>query len=327
MMLTSDNQRGDIARCRELGLAVYLIKPIQQAELQRTIVEALGFSFETPRRSADPTGGVVSRETKGKRILLAEDNSVNQKVAVRMLNKLGHTVVVANNGKEALVALQTESFDLAFMDVQMPEMGGFEATDKIRQSEKDSGRHLPIIAMTAHAMKGDCERCIAAGMDGYVAKPVQTRDLLAAIEALQIGERPDAKDRAVGMAADILDETALLERVGGDRAFLKDLIELFLADSTGQLTEIEDAIARNDAAQVQRTSHAMKGSVGNFCTLSAVESAARLEIRGCTGDLNGAENDFVDLKRSIHALRAALVAISGDAGAAIQPLEMQGTTG
>ncbi len=182
MMLTSDNQRGDIARCRELGLAAYLIKPIQQTELQRTIVEALGYSVEKNHQAGAATISAVPQKGDALRILLAEDNAVNQQVAVRMLNKQGHAVVMAKNGKDALAALRTHPFDLVLMDVQMPEMGGFEATRLIRQEENATGRHLPIIAMTAHAMKGDRERCLEAGMDGYVAKPVQAKDLQEAID-------------------------------------------------------------------------------------------------------------------------------------------------
>jgi two-component system sensor histidine kinase/response regulator len=174
--------------------------------------------------------------------------------------------------------------------------------------------------MTAHAMKGDRERCLASGMDGYVSKPVQARDLQAAMERIEIDSRPDAED-----VGDILDEAALLERVDGDRAFLKDLIELFAADSPGQLAAIEDAIARKDAAQVHRTAHTLKGSVSNFCAPSTVASAARLESRGCTGDLSGAEKEFADLERLIRSLRSALAALADDAGRAVQSLETQGT--
>jgi two-component system, sensor histidine kinase and response regulator len=311
MMLTSDNQRGDIARCRELGLAGYLVKPIQQAELRRTMIDALGFSVETSGPSTAASSVVVSRESKERRILLAEDNAVNQKVAIRMLSKLGHTVVIANNGKEALAALETQSFDLVFMDVQMPEMGGFEATDLIRRSEKVSGHHLPIIAMTAHAMKGDRERCLEAGMDGYVSKPVQARDLQAAMDAIDIAERSDSRDVEDDTDnVEIFDESALLERIDGDRAFLKDLVELFAADSPGQLAAIEDAIARKDADQVHRASHTLKGSVSNFCAPSVVASASRLESRGRMVDLDGAEKEFSDLERLVRKLRSALVALA-----------------
>jgi signal transduction histidine kinase/CheY-like chemotaxis protein len=179
MMLTSAGHRGDAERCQELGVAAYLLKPIRQSELREAIARVLGarkqegaiplvtrFSLQAAR---DPSAFL--------RILLAEDNAVNQRLAVRLLEKRGHHVVVAGNGREALEALGKESFDLVLMDVQMPEMDGMEATAAIREREKGSGFHQPIIALTAHAMKGDREKCLAAGMDGYLTKPIRPPEL------------------------------------------------------------------------------------------------------------------------------------------------------
>jgi PAS domain S-box-containing protein len=179
MMLTSAGHRGDAARCQELGVAAYLLKPIRQSELREAIARVLGaseqdgaiplvtrFSLQDAR---DPSAFL--------RILLAEDNAVNQRLAVRLLEKRGHHVVVAGNGREALEALGKASFDLVLMDVQMPEMDGMEATAAIREKEKDSGFHQPIIALTAHAMKGDREKCLGSGMDGYLTKPIRPPEL------------------------------------------------------------------------------------------------------------------------------------------------------
>ena len=182
MMLTSAGLRGDAVRCRELGIHAYLTKPITQAELLEAIQLALGTAA---REEAQPT--LVTRHTlresrKQLRILLAEDNAVNQVLAVRLLEKQGHTVTVAGDGREALAALEKQAFDLVLMDVQMPVMDGFEATAGIRSQEKATGAHIPIIAMTAHAMKGDRERCLAAGMDGYIAKPIQPKELYETLE-------------------------------------------------------------------------------------------------------------------------------------------------
>jgi signal transduction histidine kinase/CheY-like chemotaxis protein len=182
MMLTSLDLPGDAARCRALGVSAYLIKPIDQAELLNTIVTALeqpaAVDAARPEQAVGPSGG------EQRHILLAEDNAVNQRLAVRLLEKRGHTVVAVCNGREALAALQHERFDLVLMDVQMPEMDGFEATSAIREQERGTGAHLPIIAMTAHAMKGDDERCRAAGMDDYVAKPIEANRLFEVIEKL-----------------------------------------------------------------------------------------------------------------------------------------------
>ena len=184
MMLTSAGHRGDAARCKELGVSAYLLKPIRQSELREAIARVLG--------AAKPEGAIAlitryslqdAREPNSSlKVLLAEDNLVNQRLAVRLLEKRGHRVVVAANGAEALAALKTENFDLVFMDVQMPEMDGMEATAAIREEEKRTGEHIAVIALTAHAMKGDREKCLAAGMDGYLSKPIRTQELDAVLE-------------------------------------------------------------------------------------------------------------------------------------------------
>ncbi len=181
MMLTSVGQRGDAARCRELGVAAYLIKPIRQSELLRAILDALGKPVGSPEQVPLVTRHYLRETHKGARILLAEDNPVNQKLVVRLLEKRGFLVTAAVNGKEAVAAIERESFDLVLMDVQMPEMDGIEAASLIRRKEKESGGHIPIIALTAYAMKGDEERCRAAGMDDYVPKPVRSQDLFSAM--------------------------------------------------------------------------------------------------------------------------------------------------
>jgi signal transduction histidine kinase/DNA-binding response OmpR family regulator len=184
MMLTSAGHRGDAARCQELGVAAYLLKPIRQSELREAIARALG---------AKEQEGVIPLITRFSlhderepseflSVLLAEDNAVNQRLAARLLEKRGHRVVVAANGREALAALEKHTFDLVFMDVQMPEMDGLEATAAIRKKEQLSGGHLAVIALTAHAMKGDQERCLAVGMDGYLSKPIRPQELDAILE-------------------------------------------------------------------------------------------------------------------------------------------------
>jgi len=177
MMLSSAGQSGDARRCRELGVAAYLTKPVRQGELLDAILTALG---TRPIKDAPPvlvTRHSLRENSHHLRILLVEDNAVNQVVVVRLLEKRGHTVAVAGNGKEALAALEKQSFDLVLMDIQMPEMDGFEATAAIRKIEQTSGNHLPVIAMTAHAMVGDRERCLEAGMDDYIAKPIRSEEL------------------------------------------------------------------------------------------------------------------------------------------------------
>ena len=180
MMLTSAGHLGDAARCRELGISAYLVKPIRQGELLQAISNIL--NLLTEKRTPLVTRHTLREARNRSRVLLAEDNAVNRTLAVRLLEKRGYIVSLAGDGREALAALEKENFDIVLMDVQMPEMDGFEATAAIREKEQSTGRHLPIIAMTAHALKGDEERCLSAGMDAYISKPIRTNELFATIE-------------------------------------------------------------------------------------------------------------------------------------------------
>ena len=182
IMLTSLGMKGDVERCKEIGIGGYLVKPVKQSELFDSIMLAMGHPAEKKRPVI--TRHIIEDVRKRLKILLAEDNIVNQKLALKMLEKHGHHVSVASNGLEAIEVLTRERFDLILMDIQMPEMDGLEATRRIRDREKHEGGHIPIVAMTAHAMKGDRERCLAAGMDDYVPKPIQASELFAVIERL-----------------------------------------------------------------------------------------------------------------------------------------------
>jgi CheY-like chemotaxis protein len=180
VVLTSAGQKADAARCRELNVAARLIKPVGRSELQRAILRILG--IEPQARPQTQSVRPDAERHPGLRILLAEDNPVNRMVAVGLLEKRGYSVDLAADGREALDMLEHGSFDLVLMDVQMPEMDGFEATAALRDKEKTAGGHVPVIAMTAYAMQGDRERCLAAGMDGYVSKPVNAEDMFSTIE-------------------------------------------------------------------------------------------------------------------------------------------------
>jgi two-component system, sensor histidine kinase and response regulator len=182
MMTSSVGLRGDAERCRRLGIAAYLTKPIKQSELFDAILTVLDIESTPPEKRHMVTKHSVREGRAGLRILLAEDNPVNQRLAVTILNKMGYEVVATANGKEAVQAYEQEAFDVILMDVEMPEMDGFEATGLIREREKETGKHIPIIAMTAHAMKGDRERCLASGMDGYLSKPVRADAIAEAID-------------------------------------------------------------------------------------------------------------------------------------------------
>ena len=183
MMLTSDRRVGDAERCRKLGIAAYLTKPIGQAELRHAVSRILGARNE-PGDVPPVPGRSSSEELPRLHVLVAEDNLINQTLAIHLLEKRNCRVDVAGNGREALEKLGAGAFDLVIMDVQMPEMDGFEATAAIREGEKSTGRHIPIIAVTASAIKGDQERCLAAGMDSYVSKPIRPEDLYRAIDTI-----------------------------------------------------------------------------------------------------------------------------------------------
>ncbi|HEX8800935.1 MAG TPA: response regulator, partial [Terriglobales bacterium] len=176
ILLTSASRPSDVARCRELGISDYLNKPIKQSEVFDSIVTAMAERSPKRERHESPSA-LIQVSERSLRVLLAEDNPVNQTLAIRILERLGHKVQVVNNGKEALRQVQAEEFDLILMDVQMPEMDGLEATTAIREAESRTGKHIPIVAMTAHAMKGDREKCLSAGMDGYLSKPVRIEEL------------------------------------------------------------------------------------------------------------------------------------------------------
>jgi two-component system sensor histidine kinase/response regulator len=182
VMLTSAGLRGDAARCRRLGIRAYLPKPIKQSELLECIKRLLGPQNPIEELAPLVTVHSLHEARRPLAILLAEDNTVNQRLAARLLQKRGHAVVTVETGKAAVQALATQSFDLVLMDIQMPEMDGLEATISIREGEKKNGKHIPIIAMTANAMVGDKEQCLLAGMDAYISKPLQVKELFAVIE-------------------------------------------------------------------------------------------------------------------------------------------------
>jgi PAS domain S-box-containing protein len=319
MMLTSAGQRGDAARCRELGIQAYLIKPIRQSELLDAILTTLG----KPRRGK-PRPTLVTRHTlrearRKLHILVVEDNPVNQQLAARLLEKQGHQVALAGNGREALAKLKNPGplegrpgdshagFDLVLMDVQMPEMDGLEATAAIRKQEEASGKHLPIVAMTAHALKGDRERCMAAGMDSYVAKPIHPEQLFNAIEDLIPTSVDPSAFRAMRNNSLWSAENAeVLARVDGDTDLLSEMAELFLQNYPKLLGEIQRAIEQRDAAALERAAHALKGSVSNFAAREAFQNATDLEDMASQGDLTRARSACEDLTKNLEQLRPVL---------------------
>jgi PAS domain S-box-containing protein len=280
--------------------------------------------FEQQPASAAAAGTATSEGTqpvraaaRPLRVLLVEDNLVNQRVGQFTLEKHGHSVRIAANGLEAVAACAEETFDLVLMDVQMPEMDGLQATVAIRANERDRGGRVPIVALTAHAMKGDRERCLAAGMDGYLSKPVRSQDLWQAVAAHVPGARgavPPAQT-SVGsgeVSVVVFDRSSLMERLGGNVEFLREVVRLFEQDHVRLLAELHDALAGEDALRLARAAHTLKGTLGNLSAPAARAAALRLEQLARAGDLTGARAARLQLEQQVQRLRDAL---AGDAAA------------
>ena len=241
--------------------------------------------------------------TRPLRILAAEDNATNQELLVTLFESRGDTVAVARNGREAVQRSLEQPFDLILMDVQMPEMSGLEATAAIRQREQSSGGHIPIVAMTAHAMAGDREQCFAAGMDAYVSKPLRLDKLLAVV---------DGFFASATLARPVLDAPTLLAGFGGNRTVLAEVIDMFLVDGPRLTAAIRQAAEQGDGRRLASSAHALKGSVGLFGEQGAYETARRLEQMGKSGDLTGAAESCAALEREMEVLLASLAELRKD---------------
>ena len=235
---------------------------------------------------------------------------MNQELVIHLLERRGHSVIVAENGKQAIAALEKHKFDLVLMDVQMPEMSGIEATEEIRRGEKNSGGHIPVFAMTAHAMRGDRERCLASGMDGYIAKPIDPKSFMQMIEAgaspspaTYEGEIKQARDGAI-------DGNALLARFGGNRKLLRNLIKTFRHDCPKMMARIRSALSSRNPRALSEAAHGLKGSVGNFGVSSAFETSKEMEKTGRQGKLDGAWELYATLEDDIARLLPDLEAAS-----------------
>ena len=247
------------------------------------------------------------------KVLLAEDNAVNRTLATRLLQKHGHTVVVVENGRQALEALERETVDLVLMDVQMPEMDGLEATAAIREKEKKTGDHLPIIALTAHAMKGDREKCLAAGTDDYLTKPIRTAELFAAVERLRNAKTnatPEAPALTNAPGTNAFDINAALRHVEGDRDLLDEIVRIFADQCPKTLYEIQNAIRAADLPALERAAHSLKGSASNLCAIGVTQAAAELEESARSGDSSSSRERFQTLESEVGNLLRELEAFS-----------------
>jgi PAS domain S-box-containing protein len=311
VMLTTSIEKSRAAVDRESSTIVRLSKPVKPADLLKAIRMALGWA---PPEEAGG-GPAVRPRSRPLRILLAEDNFFNQKLATSLLEKQGHTVVVAGNGREALAALERGAFDLVLMDVQMPEMDGLEAAATWRRREQQAGGRLPIIAMTAYAMKGDRERCLQAGMDDYVSKPVRAHELFDAIARLAGSAAPPAEERPAAGPAEALDWPTALRHVGGDEKLLHELVQLFLQHGPLLLNDLRRAAAEGNTAELQRLAHTLKSATGSFGARGAYEALLRLEVRLQHKDPAGVAEAAALVEQEIERLRAALAALPAAAPA------------
>jgi len=292
VMMSSIGQRGDAARLKDVGFAAYLTKPVKQSQLYDCLASVLGRATAAEAPSAQPlvTKHSIAEDKRRKvRILLAEDNIVNQKVALKVLEKLGYRADAAANGLEAVEALGTLPYDLVLMDVQMPEMDGFEATAAVRDPQSAVHNHaIPVIAMTAHAMKGDREKCLERGMDDYVSKPVRAQELLECIER-HLGDLAEAPSKSAEAPRPtdeaVFDPSALLEALDGDEEVAQEVLAMFFEDAPRQVQTLKHAVEQEDAAVVERQGHSLKGAAANVGAGCLRDCAARLEELGRSGDL------------------------------------------
>jgi CheY-like chemotaxis protein/HPt (histidine-containing phosphotransfer) domain-containing protein len=312
IVLTSGERSDDARKCDRFDVAARLLKPVKQSELFDAIVAALG--GEEAEESASVLDEEVEPPTiRPLRILLAEDSLVNQKLAVGLLERHGHVLTVANNGQEAINALESSRFDVVLMDVQMPELDGLTATRQIREHEQQTGRHIPIIAMTAHALKGDRDRCLASGMDDYVSKPIRERQLLAAMRAVLGDELSESVSRIIPAQSDaepsngVMDWGEALKTCGGDHALLRDIVEAFLEEEPRRVSEIRQAIDSMDFELLGRAAHTIKGSMRYFSAHPVLDRAYALEQLGQEQTLDGAEEIFFLLRQELAKLHPILV--------------------
>ncbi|MBZ5659425.1 MAG: response regulator [Acidobacteriia bacterium] len=313
LLFTSEGLAGDAARCRELGVSAYLTLPVDQATLTEAFIAALDARTAGPDRAVLATRHSLREGTQNLRILLAEDNTVNQILADRLVRRRGHSLVIVNNGREALDALDREHFDLILMDVQMPEMSGLEATAAIRQKEKSAGSRIPIIALTAFAMKDDRDRCLEAGMDDYVTKPIEQAALFEAIERLTgVASAQNALATAESNAGEgpsgvaVFDMDAALEHLGGDADLLREIVGMFRTQCDKCMAKLREAVAKGDAVGIEFAAHALKGAAANLFAQGTVEAALRLEELGRSGSTDGAREMLAVLESEISRLRLAL---------------------
>ncbi len=318
ILLTSEDQPGNLARQRELGIAAAAMKPIQQEELLDTIQRVLSRpagdgatgNVEPSSVTPSPPHPFTPSPSRPLRVLLAEDNDLNQQVVQHFLARQGHTVQVARDGREALDALERDRFDLLLLDVHMPELDGFRVIEAVRRGERTTGRHLPVVALTARSMRGDRERCLQAGMDEFLAKPIRRQELFDTIERVLVGRAVAETVPTEALPSDgLLDTATLLTACDGDATLLARMIAVFQAGAPAQLATVAAAVRSRDAAAVRESAHKLRGLVSAFSS-DAAAIALHLEQAAAAGRLDGMAEQLATLAAMIRDLAPLLTGLS-----------------
>tara|TARA_R110002095_G_scaffold105964_1_gene92701 strand:+ start:2671 stop:4197 length:1527 start_codon:yes stop_codon:yes gene_type:complete len=317
LMLSSADRQIFNDRCEGFGISAFLEKPVSQSDLLDAIMTALKGPLLEQDRAIK-----IEETTQSLNILVAEDTPANQKVITAILNKRGHNIVIANNGREAIERLRSDSFDVMLMDVQMPTMDGLQATALIREQEAESKDHIPIIAMTAYAMRGDRDKCLKSGMDDYIAKPIDAKKLIGLVERHANESAPNrvprdkhssdssAKDDQHSSQAEqqttnhrdsvierpVIDMQAALTRIGDDVKILNDMVNYFLEDSLGLLEEIRLRVQNGDLDEMVRAAHSLKGLCANFDAHAAIKTAKTIEDTKKLSDLSADAIDKLEIE-------------------------------
>ncbi|MCP4155504.1 MAG: response regulator [bacterium] len=320
IMMTSMGRQGDVLRLKDIGFSAYLTKPVKKSQFYDCLVTVLGRQHHPQKMNDDTliTRHSISEARRQKTcILLAEDNLTNRLVAMTFLEKLGYRADAVVNGLEVLEAIKSKSYALILMDCQMPEMDGYEATIAIRKNEENSSLRIPIIAMTAHAMKGDKEKCIAVGMDDYISKPVSPQKLTEIIElwlkkkssknsadSNDIISEESPKDNIPD--SDIYDHIAMTERMMGKASLVNKIAVTFLKDADSIMTKMKEALEKGELFEIRRYAHSLKGAAGNVCAYTFQETAFEIEKKACSGDLDDTIDYFPELENQLARLKEIL---------------------
>ncbi len=313
VLASSLGTKSEMARHREIHCAACLTKPLKQTSLKSTLLQVLSPKVANPTTSPVQEATNVNEQNKSAiRILIVEDNLVNQRLITGVLHKFGYTTTTAGNGRIALEILEKESFDLVFMDIQMPEMDGLEATRRIRNQSR--WQHLPIVAMTAHAMKGDREQCLEAGMNDYITKPIKRTEVREMIEKWTTAPPKEVKNEEIMMTENHASQSEgaaslaainieqALSQLDGDRELLYEVIEIFVETLPELMEELQQAVTTSDATKLQGAAHSLKGAASNICAEPVRAVAQQLEEMGQRGEMDGVKNIVAELQNNVSGL-------------------------